>query len=216
MSELFDVYDEALNHIGVKARAAVHRDGDWHQVFHCWVIGRDADGGSFVILQKRAPNKDYPGKIDISAAGHLEAGETVRDGVREIEEELGLQVGFEDLIPLGRRLGIMKDGDLHRLPDLSCLSLRVQSAAGGISLFPRRDCRLADNCRLDDGRRSVYRRRVASAKAIAIGLGANEIDITVDDFIPSIDNYILKAVIPGAALFRGRETFVDLAERATR
>ena len=122
MSELFDVYDEALNHIGVKARADVHRDGDWHQVFHCWVIGRDVDGDAFVILQKRAPKADYPGKIDISAAGHLEAGETVRDGVREIEEELGLQVQFEDLIPLGKRLGIMKDGDLTTARFVMCFS----------------------------------------------------------------------------------------------
>ena len=93
MSELFDIYDEGWNHIGVKARADVHRDGDWHQVFHCWVIGRGSGGDGYVVLQKRGPNQDtYPGKIDISAAGHFEAGETRRDGVREIAEELGLCV----------------------------------------------------------------------------------------------------------------------------
>ena len=113
MTEFFDIFDEGLNHIGMKARAAVHRDGDWHQVFHCWVIGREANGSEFVILQKRGMSQDtFPGKLDISAAGHLEAGETVRDGVREIEEELGLQVNFDDLVPLGRRIGITKFGDL--------------------------------------------------------------------------------------------------------
>ena len=80
MSELFDIFDEAMNHIGVKERDAVHRDGDWHQVFHCWVIGREANGAPYLILQKRSADRDYPDKIDISAAGHLEAGENVRDG----------------------------------------------------------------------------------------------------------------------------------------
>ena len=111
MSELFDIYDEALNHIGVKRRDLVHRDGDWHQVFHCWVIGREANGDGYLVLQKRRDHLDYPDKIDISAAGHLAAGETVRDGLRELEEELGLQVEFADLIPLGRRVGIHKTGD---------------------------------------------------------------------------------------------------------
>ena len=113
MTEVFDIYDESLRHIGVKSREAVHRDGDWHQVFHCWVIGREPNQDAFVILQTRADDKDmYPGNLDISAAGHLEAGESVADGIREIEEELGLFVKFEDLIPLGRRLGISRYRDM--------------------------------------------------------------------------------------------------------
>ena len=201
MSELFDVYDEALNHIGVKARAAVHRDGDWHQVFHCWVIGRDADGDSFVILQKRAPNKDYPGKIDISAAGHLEAGETVRDGVREIEEELGLQVQFEDLIPLGRRLGIMKDGDFI---DCQICHVFLYECSQPLEAYRHSRDEIAGLLKLclDDGV-GLFTGEAASFKASAIGLGANEIDITVDDFIPSIDNYILKALILARRYFAG-------------
>ena len=113
MSEYFDIFDEDQRHIGVKARDAVHRDGDWHQVFHCWVIGRDCDDSPFVLLQKRADDKQmYAGKMDLSAAGHLEAGESVRDGVRELEEELGLRVEFEDLIPIGRRVDVKKSHSL--------------------------------------------------------------------------------------------------------
>ena len=75
IDELFDIYDEDMNHIGIKPRNEVHRDGDWHQVFHCWVIGIDPDGLTFMVLQKRAPNKKiFPNMLDISAAGHLSAG----------------------------------------------------------------------------------------------------------------------------------------------
>ncbi len=203
MSELFDVFDAALNHIGVKARADVHRDGDWHQVFHCWVIGRNADGDSFVILQKRAPDKDYPGKIDISAAGHLEAGEAVADGVREIEEELGLRVQFDDLIPMGRRLGIMKEGDLH---DCQICHAFLYECGQPLDAYRYSQDEIAGllQLRLEDGFR-LFIGEAASVKAIAIGLGTCEIDITIDDFIPSFDNYILKALILARRYFAGEK-----------
>src|SRR4051794_6406963 len=95
--ELLDVVDERGRHLGIKRRGDVHRDGDWHLAFHLWVVG---PGG--VLFQRRAARKSsWPGFLDASAAGHLLAGETVRDGVREAEEELGTAYAFADLVPLG-------------------------------------------------------------------------------------------------------------------
>lgn len=45
--------------------------------------------------------KDYPGLLDITAAGHLLVNETVNDGIREVEEELGIAIAFTKLISLG-------------------------------------------------------------------------------------------------------------------
>lgn len=57
---------------------------------------------AFCIASKRAKvKKDYPNLLDITSAGHLLANETVRDGIREVEEELGVPVKYEDLISLG-------------------------------------------------------------------------------------------------------------------
>jgi hypothetical protein len=44
--------------------------------------------------------------LDISAAGHYQAGERIEDGVREIVEELGVEVDYSRLIPLGIKLDV--------------------------------------------------------------------------------------------------------------
>lgn len=101
MKEMVRIFTDSFEPIGIKYREDVHRDGDWHEVFHCWVI-EERESIWWMYLQRRSLNKkDYPGDFDITAAGHLEAQETVHDGVREVEEELGITVRFEDLISLG-------------------------------------------------------------------------------------------------------------------
>lgn len=101
-AELFDIFDEAMNPIGVATRAEAHAKGLWHQTFHCWLTRREGEQ-RFVLFQLRQTTKDTnPSCYDITAAGHLEAGETVAQAVRELEEELGVAVPFEQLVPLLR------------------------------------------------------------------------------------------------------------------
>lgn len=98
MAELLDVYAaDGTTRLGTKARDAVHRDGDWHLAFHLWVVRRDG-----VLLQRRARSKDsWPGRLDATAAGHLVAGERVADGLREVDEELGVRYAPGELVALG-------------------------------------------------------------------------------------------------------------------
>ena len=98
--ELFDVLDEKGNKTGItKPRSAVHRDGDWHKSVHIWIIRGDE-----ILLQRRAPQKDsYPNMLDISAAGHLDAGEDAITGaMRELKEELGIDANPRDFELIGR------------------------------------------------------------------------------------------------------------------
>ncbi|WP_404328795.1 NUDIX domain-containing protein [Mesobacillus maritimus] len=100
-SERLRIFDEDRNPIGTASREDVHKFGYWHVVFHCWLISKEV-GTNYIYLQLRSETKkDYPGMFDITAAGHLLADETVRDGVREIKEEIGIDLKFEELIPLG-------------------------------------------------------------------------------------------------------------------
>ena len=99
--ELLKIFDQNRNSIGVATRKDVHRLGYWHEAFHCW-FGSNESGNDYIYLQIRSENKkDYPNLIDITAAGHLLATETVEDGVREIKEELGIEVDYSELISLG-------------------------------------------------------------------------------------------------------------------
>ncbi|WP_075620120.1 NUDIX hydrolase [Paenisporosarcina indica] len=99
--EKLKIFDDNRNLIGVASRSDVHRVGYWHEVFHCWFICNE-QGIDYIYLQIRSKNKkDYPNLLDITAAGHLLADETVKDGVREIKEEIGIDVAFEELKQLG-------------------------------------------------------------------------------------------------------------------
>ncbi|QGQ95465.1 NUDIX domain-containing protein [Paenibacillus psychroresistens] len=98
LNEIFDVFDEQMVKIGEASRQNVHAQGLWHQTFHCWVLSQSLEGELNLLLQLRHKDKDtYPNLLDISCAGHLLQGESVEDGVRELQEELGLTVPFDEL-----------------------------------------------------------------------------------------------------------------------
>lgn len=113
MSELLDLRNEDGSLKGeTKERALVHRDGDLHGTAHVWLVRYRADKGSAdVLLQKRSAQKDsYPGCYDISSAGHIPAGQDFRESaVRELQEELGLQVKPEELREVFTHKGLAKD-----------------------------------------------------------------------------------------------------------
>lgn len=103
-SELLRIFNEDHQLIGVATRAEIHEKGYWHETFHYWLMEKE-QGIDYIFLQLRSPKKkDYPQLLDITAAGHLLANETVEDGIREVKEEIGLSVHMEEL----KSLGILK------------------------------------------------------------------------------------------------------------
>ncbi|MFD4704281.1 NUDIX domain-containing protein [Gottfriedia sp. NPDC058432] len=99
--ELLKIFDESGNHIGEASRSEVHKEGLWHETFHCWLLSIVEDQASIYFQIRSHQKKDYPNLFDITAAGHLLSTETVQDGLREVKEELGIEVKIEDIIPLG-------------------------------------------------------------------------------------------------------------------
>lgn len=99
--ELLTTFDENGNVTGTAPRNEVHRRGLWHETFHCWLVGQEPEGLSIYLQLRSQQKRDYAGLLDITAAGHLLAHETPEDGIRELQEELGIAVPFTELIPLG-------------------------------------------------------------------------------------------------------------------
>lgn len=204
MVELLDIYDDSLTKIGIKARPAVHRDGDWHCVFHCWVIYRDENAQYWVIVQKRASTKaTFPNYLDVSAAGHYEAGETMQEGVREVQEELGLTVNFDDLIPVGKRISFARYGELidREIADvflyicdqpLANYHYQKEELAGLVAVNVEAGLRL-------------FSGEVDIITVPAVGLSADKISITRNDFIPTPDDYFYKTLILARRCLNGEK-----------
>jgi 8-oxo-dGTP pyrophosphatase MutT (NUDIX family) len=102
--EMLDIFDKDHNYLGTCEKKEVHQRGLWHQVFACLLI--DGQKNKVYLQYKNSGHNDVSNlnKIDISVGGHLSAGETIEDGIREIEEEAGLKVEYKYLIPVGMRL----------------------------------------------------------------------------------------------------------------
>jgi isopentenyl-diphosphate Delta-isomerase len=95
-SEPLDVLDPQGEPTGaIKPRGEVHRIGLWHRTVHVWIV----NSKNQLLLQKRSQAKEsHPGLWDISAAGHITAGdESKTAAIRELKEELGIDAEASEL-----------------------------------------------------------------------------------------------------------------------
>lgn len=98
--EMLDILNSDGTLAGYTAsKKEAHEKGLWHRAAHIWFVS-SKDG---ILLQKRADHiESHPGKYDISAAGHLTAGDSfIQGALREVEEELGIKIEEKDLIKIG-------------------------------------------------------------------------------------------------------------------
>ncbi|RIW33321.1 NUDIX hydrolase [Bacillus salacetis] len=99
--ETLNIFDNEGNHIGTAPRDEVHLKGYWHETFHCWFIKQEKETCSLYFQLRSTDKKDYPNLLDITAAGHILSYESFEDGIREVREETGIEVCYDQLIPVG-------------------------------------------------------------------------------------------------------------------
>lgn len=208
MSELLDIYDAKMNHIGTAEREEVHKLGYWHQTFHCWIVRRENEK-NFVLFQIRDKAKNVaPNKLDITAAGHLKAGETKEDGIRELEEELGIKVDIEQLHYLGIRITSSENSKqinkefaqvymLHNDTPIEQYVLQEGEVAGLVQI------------EVSDGLH-LCSHEVNSVPCTVFKSGTNDIHVehcTVEfnQLIPRIDSYYYKIFIMAERYFEGNQ-----------
>ncbi|MDH3294899.1 MAG: NUDIX domain-containing protein [Acidimicrobiia bacterium] len=100
--DLLDVIAPDGTVIGQARRDRVHREGLWHRTFHCLVVRSTSP--TRVVFQRRSATSYFANKLDLTASGHLNAGEQPTEGVRELGEEVGLAAEKSDLVPVGVQL----------------------------------------------------------------------------------------------------------------
>ncbi len=99
VEEYLEIFDENGNPTGKSvSRSKAHSEGVLHGASHTYIY-RIVNGNVQMLLQRRSFNKDsFPGQLDISSAGHVEAGMDFRTtAVKELQEELGITVSPEEL-----------------------------------------------------------------------------------------------------------------------
>ena len=93
--EILEIVDSNDNVIGTATRAEIHRLRLLHRSVHIFVFNRSGE----IYIQRRSVSKDrHALKLDSSAAGHVDPGETYEQtAIRELEEELGIQAAVTEI-----------------------------------------------------------------------------------------------------------------------
>ena len=203
MDEKVDVLDARGEKTGrVAWKSEAHRLGLWHRSFHCWITAPEiASGGPYLFVQQRAAGKDtWPNKLDVTVGGHLEAGESALDGLREVEEELGLRVAADELVPLGTRRA------KKRIP--AGLDCEFQEVFLLVRFLSPEDLRLQAEevaavlrLRLDDVE-TLYEGTEITTEEWAGGM-TSPVSMRLADFIPDEDHYLLRIARAARATLAG-------------
>jgi len=206
LTETFDILDCRGAKTGETiARDEAHRTGVWHGAFHCLII-YERDGRAYALFQKRAAQKKIaPGKFDVSVGGHYASGEDAElAGPREIKEELGLDVRYEDLVPLGRRVfvycftpGIIE----HEFQDVFLLYRTISPEELALQ---REELDGVIEMDVEEGI-ALFSGKQAHLDAVLIradGL-TERLPVSAHDFVPCVDQYYLKLLSLGRWYVRG-------------
>lgn len=94
--EPIEILNEDLSVLKISLKSIAHKHGHLHSSVHVWFYTIDGK----VLIQKRAPSKIvFPNLWDVSVAGHISAYETpIKSAIREVKEEIGLDINKNDLI----------------------------------------------------------------------------------------------------------------------
>ncbi|MEO5730367.1 MAG: NUDIX domain-containing protein [Byssovorax sp.] len=213
LGELFDLFDRDGAPLGrSKPRRDVHRDGDWHRSLHIWVALREgpdlpgAPRSPHLLFQRRSPEKDtWPGALDAAVTGHLRAGESILDGLREAREEIGLELGPGDVVRLGLR---RCDEERGAIQDRELQEIFATATPLPLAFFQPDPDEVTSLVVIEsEAAFALFRGERAEAPAFEQRYGGapTEIVVRAADFIPAADGYYAAVARSLGALLQGSE-----------
>jgi isopentenyldiphosphate isomerase len=197
-TELFDVLDCTCARTGsVIERDAAHASGTWHGAVHCLAVF-PRNSRAAVLFQKRSARKKIaPNRFDVTAGGHYAAGETAETaGPREIREELGLTVRFDQLVPLGRRTFVYCFTPGVREFEFQDVFLLPLDGMPGRLVLQESEVEGLLELDVEQGI-ELFSGKVPSLTAtLSAGAGSTlPQTVAAADFVPCLDNYYLKLLV---------------------
>ncbi|MFL0354538.1 NUDIX domain-containing protein [Xanthomarina sp. GH4-25] len=98
--ELIDIVTKTGKPTGKTAlKSEIHKKGHYHNTAHVWFYTK---AGQILLAQRASSKTICPLLWDVSVAGHVDAGETIKQAaIRETLEEIGLVVTESNLQKIG-------------------------------------------------------------------------------------------------------------------
>jgi len=100
MDEYIDIVTQEGKPTGKsELKSIIHKKGYYHNTAHVWFY---TDEGEILLAQRSAKKTICPLLWDVSVAGHIDSGETIKQAaIRETFEEIGLKISEKDLKKIG-------------------------------------------------------------------------------------------------------------------
>ncbi|WP_157077733.1 NUDIX hydrolase [Methanobrevibacter curvatus] len=206
--EILDIYTRNMKLVGQARRDATHKEGFWHKTFHCWIVQQDKKGNKYILFQRRAKEVlNFPNLLDITVAGHILSNEKEHEFVREINEEIGLDIDFKELMFLGRRYHLNSHmGTINN--EISEVYLFESNTDINTYKFQKEEVSGIFKINIKDGL-NLFSGKIDEIKAEGILINENEANqfiLKKEDFINhNVDNYFLKICIIADLYFKGYE-----------
>jgi isopentenyldiphosphate isomerase len=207
--EIIDYYDDDLSFLGTIDKDEAHKIGAWHKSFHCWIVRKD-NNSNFLLFQKRALSKNTAsGYLDVTAGGHLITGEKTMDGIREIKEEIGLEIESKQLMFLGMKIDVFKFPNIWNREFCDVFLLRNDTDIRNYVLNKKEVCGIVQ-ININEGL-DLFTNRVSQIKAASYEFDnsqretkiINNIEVSIKSFAPRLDNYYAKMLMIAKAYFNG-------------
>lgn len=182
-------------------------DEDWIGTFNLWII--QSLPIPSIVYQQRSPNSNWaPMKLDVTAGGHYSAGENIKDGLREVSEELGKTYDFDKLINLGRKIHVSPDTKNRERHNIVHIFMVIDNTTLDKYFLQKSEVHAIVTCPIEE----LVKVHTTNHSFIAKGFDNNnnnfEIEVNKDSFPYNWDNYHFKIVLLADRLIKGDKNLI--------
>ena len=169
-----------------------YTQGYWIATFNLWMVRTQPEPA--LLMQMRSKQSQLePNSLDVTVGGHYQSGETMLDGLREADEELGKSYAKQNLTFLGRKIYVGIDTKQRLRKNIVYVFIGVDNdPLTSFALQPEEldglyICKIKDIISLFDG--SI---KTAAAEGIDSFKKEHILTYSLKSFPYNYDNYILK------------------------